>query len=100
MSIREAISALAEKKDLNQELASQAFTEIMEGKATEAQIAAFITALRVKGETSEEIAAGVKVMESFMANIQPKVNGKLLDTCGTGGDKLNTFNISTTAMFS
>jgi anthranilate phosphoribosyltransferase len=73
--------------------------EIMLSEATQAQIAAFLAALRIKGETIEEISAFAAVMRAFCCKIHPKVNGRLVDTCGTGGDKLKTFNVSTTAAF-
>ncbi len=73
--------------------------EIMSGKATGAQIAAFLTALRMKGETVDEITAFTEVMKEYCHQIHPHVNGRLVDTCGTGGDKIKTFNISTTAAF-
>jgi len=70
----------------------------MNGEATPAQVASFITALRMKGETIDEIIGFVKVMRDKSIKVHPKT-ANLLDTCGTGGDKLNTFNISTTATF-
>ncbi|MEM2339235.1 MAG: anthranilate phosphoribosyltransferase, partial [Nitrososphaerales archaeon] len=73
--------------------------EIMSGEATPAQIASFLTALRMKGETIDEIIAFATVMRSFCYKILPNVNGRLIDTCGTGGDKIKTFNVSTTAAF-
>jgi anthranilate phosphoribosyltransferase len=93
--IREAIGTLVDGKSLNTETAALVMEEIMDGKATSAQLGAFITALRIKGETSEEIAGLARVMQSRA--IQVKVNGPLLDIVGTGGDGLNTFNISTTS---
>jgi len=73
--------------------------ETISGKATSAQIAAFLTALRMKGETVEEITAFAGVMKEYCLRINPHVEGRLVDTCGTGGDKIKTFNISTTAAF-
>jgi len=95
--IRECIAKLVENKDLLPEEAEKAMTEIMSGKASEAQIASFITALRMKGETIEEITAFASVMRRFCLRINPRVNGMLLDTCGTGGDSVKTFNVSTVA---
>jgi anthranilate phosphoribosyltransferase len=69
--------------------------EIMEGAATEAQIAGFVVALRAKGETTDEIAGLVRTMRSFAARVE--VAGDVLDTCGTGGDRAGTFNVSTAA---
>jgi len=71
----------------------------MSGKATDAQIAAFLTAMRVKGETIEEITALSTTMKEFCKRIHPKDKGRLIDTCGTGGGIIKTFNISTTAAF-
>jgi anthranilate phosphoribosyltransferase len=73
--------------------------EIMTGQATNAQIAAFLTALRMKGETVEELVTFAQVMRENAVRIHPKVRGRLVDTCGTGGDKLKTFNVSTAAAF-
>ena len=73
--------------------------DIMEGRASSEQIAAFLTALRMKGETIPEITSLAKVMRNYCRQIHPKVAGNLVDTCGTGGDKIKTFNISTTSAF-
>ncbi|MGH2753844.1 MAG: anthranilate phosphoribosyltransferase [Actinomycetota bacterium] len=72
-----------------------AMTEIMEGAATPAQIAAFVVALRAKGETTDEVVGLVKTMRAFAAPLN--VPGDVLDTCGTGGDRAGTFNVSTAA---
>lgn len=96
--IQEAISKLVEKENLTQNEAEQVMNEIMEGKATDAQIAGFLVALRLKGETIDEITACAKVMREKANRINPKAEF-LVDTCGTGGDKSNTFNISTAAAF-
>ena len=96
--IQEAISKLADKKDLLQEQAAMSMEEIMSGRATNAQIAAFLIGLRIKGESIDEITACAKVMRQNSVKINP--NAKfLVDTCGTGGDNSNTFNISTAAAF-
>jgi len=71
----------------------------MTGEATNAQTAAFVTALRFKGESVEELTAFAKVMRSQCRKITPKVQGRLVDTCGTGGDKIKTFNVSTASAF-
>ncbi len=70
---------------------------ILDGKASSVQIAAFVVALRMKGESADEIAAAARALRKHCETIQPKVDGPLLDTCGTGGDGLHTFNISTAA---
>jgi len=97
--IREAIAKLVEWKNLSQDWAYGSMMEIMTGQATPAQAAAFLTALRMKGETVEEITAFAKAMKSLCHNIRPNINGRLVDTCGTGGDKIKTFNVSTAAAF-
>ena len=97
--IRESIQKLANETDLTHEESTLSMKEIMAGQATNAQIGAFLTALRIKGETTEEITAFTKVMKEYCHRIYPKIKGRLVDTCGTGGDKIKTFNISTTAAF-
>ena len=96
--IQEAISKIVQKQDLTQNETEQAMNEIMEGKATDAQIGAFLIALRLKGETIDEITAFAKIMRHKAYTINPKVKF-LVDTCGTGGDSSSTFNISTAAAF-
>src|SRR5436309_14081940 len=71
--------------------------EIMSGEATPAQVAAFLVGLKKKGETVGEITTLASAMRGFSRTIHPKVNGYLLDTCGTGGDRTKTFNVSTTS---
>ncbi len=96
--IKSAIKNLIEKKDLTEEHMSLAMNEIMNGNATYAQIGSFLTALNMKGETIEEICAGATVMRNKALKV--KVSSPYaIDTCGTGGDGLNTFNISTAATF-
>ena len=95
--IREAIDALVQGQSLTMEQAAAVMEEIMGGEATPAQFGAFVTALRLKGETVEEIAGMARVMREKA--IPVKVSGPLVDTCGTGGDGSHTFNISTTAAF-
>jgi anthranilate phosphoribosyltransferase len=97
--IKEGIQKLTERKNLSHDEAQGIMREIMSGSATNAQIAGFLTALRMKGETIEEITAFAKVMREFCHRINLKFNGRLIDTCGTGGDRLKTFNISTSAAF-
>jgi anthranilate phosphoribosyltransferase len=97
--IRESIQKLVSGADLTYEESTAAMKEIMSGEATNAQIGAFLIALRTKGETTEEITAFTTVMKECCRRIHPRVKGRLVDTCGTGGDKIKTFNISTTAAF-
>jgi anthranilate phosphoribosyltransferase len=97
--IREGIQKLVTGSNLTYDESREIMREIMSGNATQAQIGAFITALRMKGETIEEISALASVMREFCQRINPKVNGRLVDTCGTGGDTIKTFNVSTIAAF-
>jgi len=97
--INEAVKMVIEGQNLNPKICKEVAREIMNGNASETKIAAFLTSIRMKGETAEEIASFAKVMRDFCSKINPKVNGTLIDTCGTGGDKLKTFNISTAAAF-
>ncbi len=95
--IREAISSVFAGESLSLADASIVMEEIMEGEATPAQLGSFLTALSLKGETPEEIAGMATVMRDKALRVS--VPGPLLDTCGTGGDGQNTFNISTAAAF-
>lgn len=97
--IREGIQKLIEGTDLTFEESGEIMREVMSGKATSSQTAAFLTALRIKGEAVEELIAFAQVMRSNCRQIHPKVCGRLVDTCGTGGDKVKTFNVSTAAAF-
>lgn len=96
--IKEAISKVVERIDLREVEAEEAMREIMEGAATSAQIASYITALRMKRETVAEITGSARVMREKAFHVQVD-DPLVVDTCGTGGDKLNTFNISTTVSF-
>ncbi len=91
--IREAIANLVSGQSLTMEEASQVMEEIMEGEVTPAQFGAFVTALRLKGETVDEIAGMAKTMRAKAVRVT--VAGPVIDVVGTGGDGLNTFNIST-----
>ncbi|KXB05997.1 anthranilate phosphoribosyltransferase [candidate division MSBL1 archaeon SCGC-AAA382F02] len=97
--MQSAINKLVNGQDLRTEEAEEVMRQIMSGEATPAQIGAFLSSLRIKGETPTEIAAFARVMSKFASRIDPKVDDILVDTCGTGGDQINTFNISTSAMF-
>lgn len=94
--IQEALSKLAEGQDLNEEEAYLTTREIMSGQASEAQIGAFLMGLRLKGETVDEIVGMARAMRDFSVRIKAG-NGKVIDTCGTGGDGKKTFNLSTAA---
>jgi anthranilate phosphoribosyltransferase len=97
MMIREAIAALVDGRSLTEAEAAAVMEEIMSGEATPAQFGAFVTALRLKGETVDEIAGMARVMREKARRVH--VEGVLLDTCGTGGDARGTFNVSTAAAF-
>jgi len=99
--IKSLLSKVADGKDLTFEEMETAMECIMTGQASEAQIGAFVTGLRLKGETVEEIAGAASTMRKKAVRIPPRLqNGNaLLDTCGTGGDGCQTFNISTAAAF-
>ncbi len=96
--IKEMIGKIAEGEDLSFEESKAVMKEIMEGNATEVQIGSFITALRMKGETVDEITGCVSVMREKATHINVG-NSIVVDTCGTGGDAKCTFNISTCAAF-
>ena len=97
--ITDAIQKLVDRVDLSDDEARSSMEDLMSGQATEAQVAGFLTALRMKGETASELVSFAQVMrqksEPFWESVVPAV----LDTCGTGGDRSGTFNISTAAAF-
>jgi anthranilate phosphoribosyltransferase len=95
--IKEAIATLVRGNSLSMEEASAVMQEIMEGQATPSQLSAFVTALSIKGETTDEIAGLAKTMRAKA--LQVKFSGEMVDIVGTGGDRAGTFNISTTAAF-
>jgi len=98
MNIREAIDKLVNRVNLSEADTVDVMNQIMTGEATPLQVASFLTALRMKGETVEEITGAARVMREKAHRVN--VGGKtVLDTCGTGGDQKGTFNISTTSAF-
>ncbi len=97
--IREGIQKLIEGSSLSIDESGEIMREVMSGKATSSQTAAFLTALRIKGEAVEELMAFASVMREHSSQIHPHVQSRLVDTCGTGGDKIKTFNVSTAAAF-
>ncbi len=97
--IREGIQKLIEGTSLTSSESGEIMREVMSGQATNSQTAAFLTALRMKGEAVEELIAFASVMREESSQICPNVKGRLVDTCGTGGDKIKTFNVSTAAAF-
>ena len=98
MQIKEALSVLAERQDLSRENMTSVMTEVMSGGATDAQIGALLMALRMKGETIDEIAAAAAVMRSLATSV-PVSGEHLVDLVGTGGDGANLFNVSTASTF-
>ena len=99
MNINQAIKAVIEKKNLNESDMLDVMNSIMTGQTTDAQIGAFLVGLSMKGETIEEITASAKVMRSLATPVEIKSDKYLVDTCGTGGDGLGLFNISTASAF-
>lgn len=99
MNINQAIRAVIEKKNLNESEMLDVMNSIMTGQTTDAQIGAFLVGLSMKGETIEEITASAKVMRSLATPVEIKSDKYLVDTCGTGGDGLGLFNISTASAF-
>jgi len=107
--ITEAVRALVERRDLTRIEAAAAMDAIMSGAATNAQIAAFLTALRMKGETVEELIGFAQVMRQKVARVRTRADEvagltgtdreMLIDTCGTGGDASGSFNVSTATAF-
>ncbi len=94
MNVKEAIKKAINKEDINQEDIYKVALDIMSGEATNAQIGSLLTALRMKGETVDEITGFVKAMRDKVTRINAPEK-YLIDTCGTGGDGAGTFNIST-----
>ncbi len=96
--LKDSLAKLIRKEDLTEAEMVEATNLIMEGQASQAQIGSFLTALRLKGETVTEIAGAAKVMREKALKVKYEAP-VVIDTCGTGGDGSNTFNISTTAAF-
>lgn len=96
--IQQAIATLVQRQDLSAESAEAVMNQIMEGNATPAQVGGFLMALRMKGETIEEITGCARAMRAAAVKVLPH-RADLVDTCGTGGDGAHTFNISTTTAF-
>lgn len=97
MTLRDAIHRAVAREDLDHATMQEAVRTVLSGEATEAEIAALSVALRMKGETPVEIAAAASAMRDASTRVVVDVGGPLLDTCGTGGDGLSTFNVSTTS---
>jgi len=96
--LKEMLARAVDRQDLTREEVSQVMDEIMQGETTPAQIAGFITALRMKGESVAEVTGAAEAMRRHATYIDAGAR-TVIDTCGTGGDGAHTFNISTTAAF-
>jgi anthranilate phosphoribosyltransferase len=94
--IQGIIDKLVQRQDLTEQEAAGAMTQVMAGEATPAQIAALLVGLRMKGETVDEITGFARAMRDQAVRITPRRH-PLADTCGTGGDRVKTFNVSTAA---
>jgi anthranilate phosphoribosyltransferase len=97
--ISELIKKLEEKMDLNYDEVNRVMTDILSGKTTDTDNVSFLSNLAEKGETDDELLGMLDKMNEFSLKVVPKNQGTIIDMCGTGGDKLQTFNISTTASF-
>ena len=97
-AIRDALNAVFERSNVPEAICQSAVAAIMDGQCDEVSIAAFLTALRVKGEAVDEIVGAARAMTERAGRVPTSRTG-LLDTCGTGGDELHTFNISTATAF-
>src|SRR5947199_3369283 len=96
--LQQAIVALANRQSLSESLAATVFAVVMRGEASPVQIAALLVGLRVKGETAEEVAGAARALREAMVRVEA-AGDHLVDTCGTGGGTVSTFNISTAAAF-
>ena len=97
--ISELILKLQEKTDLSYDEVNKVMTDVLSGKTDDVQNADFLSLLAEKGETDDELLGMLDKMQEFSLNVDTKNQGPVIDMCGTGGDKLQTFNISTTASF-
>lgn len=97
--LRSAIQQLADGTSLTHDAAAAAFDVVMRGEATAAEIAALLMGLRVKGETAEELAGAASALRRAMVRLDTADGDRLVDTCGTGGGRVGTLNISTAAAF-
>ena len=99
MNIQQAIAQLVAGTNLTEEDMVEVMNQVMTGEATPIQVGAFLTALRIQGESVEEVTGAARVMREKALHVDAGEQGCVLDTCGTGGDGKNTFNISTTVAF-
>jgi anthranilate phosphoribosyltransferase len=94
--VSRAVHALADRRDLDAQLTEDAFRQVMEGQASPVLMAALLVGLRIKGETAAEVVGAVRALRGAMVRLETATD-RLVDTCGTGGGTLGTFNISTAA---
>jgi anthranilate phosphoribosyltransferase len=99
MVFKDTLSQLLERQDLTQSAMLEVMRQVMGGELTPVQISAFLIALRAKGETVDEIAAAAMVMRELSIKVDIQETSHLIDTCGTGGDGIQTFNVSTVCAF-
>ncbi|WP_029936184.1 anthranilate phosphoribosyltransferase [Thiomicrospira pelophila] len=99
MTLSEALTRLLKRENLNGSEMQSVMQTLMSGEATDAQIGGLLMALRMKGETIEEIAAAAQVMRNLSTRVELDDRSHLVDTCGTGGDGANIFNVSTATAF-
>jgi len=97
--VKEIIGKITDFKDLTNEEVKFLFNNLMEGKLTDAQIGAVLVGMKMKGETVDEITEAAKIMRDKAVKVPVKDKSNLVDTCGTGGDKVDTFNVSTITAF-
>ena len=99
LTAKDALHLLLERADLSHAQMLELMRQVMSGEFTPAQIAGILIALRMKGETVDEIAAAAQVMRELSTKVQVADSAHLVDTCGTGGDGIQTFNVSTASAF-
>lgn len=99
MTVQQAIAKLVDRQNLTRTEAAALMEATMSGQATPAQTAGWLVALRMKGETAEEIAGCAEIMLRHAVAVHPRRKAELIDTCGTGADRVKTFNVSTAVAF-
>lgn len=99
MNYSQILNQLINQQDLSFDVMQSIMRQVMGGELSPAQISAFLVALRIKGETVDEIAAAASVMRELSTKVNVAASRHLIDTCGTGGDGIQTFNVSTTSAF-
>ena len=97
--ITDTTTKLAHNKDLSYDEMRDTMNDILNGKSSVQETSNFLKNLTTKGESDDELLAMLDAMQEYSIHIEPKCNGRLIDVCGTGGDKMHTFNVSTTAAF-